>query len=675
MLYQTQSDNNHEHLVNIDTNTQQGECSRTKRHTHFVVFDAQANAYLLQPADDGHTHDIVELQTIEDPEPPAPKLPSTDEEVIATQTTRYQEAYEAERVSIEQGQECVAFREGDQWTNEIKNKLASANRACLTINHVAPMVETLSGVARQNRTDIKVFPVENGDQFTADVLTQAIKQILTKNEFDYEEIDVFEDEVTAGRGVFEVYPDFDENIEGDIKVKHVAWDMVTIAPHMRKDLSDAEYTFKWKWISEEQLKNLYPDRKTDIDDAFVRFDNAPEDVDTLTQDDIFLNPLYTNSKTKQVKLLECESKEYYNLNVYVDAFTGSAIAENELPKPLSKQLKTLRSLNVLKRRLYRMRKTVTAGQLVLEDEYIDTPDNSFSIIVVYAYKRGLYFEGKVERVKDAQRELNKRRSQTVDIINTTINNGWFYEDETFKNAREEENFKNNSSSAGFVIKIDNIERPPHKVEAGKVERGIVELEVNSQRSFREISNINTELLGQAPSYQSGIALQHQQRQALIGNEYLFDNLTRGKKELGRRLIGWIQEIYTPERIARLVLNQATVEKVFIEKQQLQPQDQQQVQMFIQKVKQMLSNQDLTNYDVAIGENNSTPTTQLANLQIMQQLAQSGVPIPPTALLELAPIPNKEAILKMLQEQQQREQQIEKGKQQTEIQKTLIAHQG
>jgi len=328
-----------------------------------------------------------------------------------------------------------------------------------------------------------------------------------------------------------------------------------------------------------------------------------------------------------------------------------------------------------------LRQTVTAGDKVLEDVYLDSPilNNSngyaFSTIIVYAYKRGLYFEGKIQRVKDPQREINKRRSQTVDIVNTSINNGWFYEEDTFKNSHEEENFVKNSSTAGFAIKVDDITRPPQKVEAGVVERGIVELEANSQRSFREVSNINTELLGQAPSYQSGVALQQQQRQALVGNEYLFDNMNRGKRELGRRLIAWIQKIYTPERIARLVLNQAMVEKVFIAKQQLDPQNQQQVEAYLMKIQGMLDNEDLINYDVAIGENNSTPTTQLANLQMLQNLAQAGVPIPPMALLESSPIPNKQAVIQMIEQQQQQEQQSEDRRYNTELQKTMIAQQG
>ena len=680
MLLQTSTVEKHRHVVYVNEQNRQSECGKTKQHRHAIVYDPNTQTFVVNPAEDGHTH---QLEQFTQTEPTNPRIKEDEAETLSSITQRFAEAYESERYSIERGQESIDFKEGNQWTPQAIQALASQKRAALTINHVAPMIETLSGIARQQRTDIKVLPVEGGDQFSADVLTQAIKQILVQNEFDHEEIDVFEDQVSTGRGVLEVYPDYDENIEGNIKVRYLPFDMITIAPHYRKDLSDAEYMFKWKWVSQAQLQNIYPEFKGEIEALYNKFNYADtiSQIDTLTKDAIFSNPLYTNKQTKQLRLLECESKEYYTLKVWVNLQTAETIGEDEMPKDLAKQFKTLQTYRFVKRRLFRLRRTVTAGDKVLEDDYIDSPTvdningNAFSTIVVYAYKRGLYFEGKIERMKDPQRELNKRRSQTVDIVNTTINNGWFYGEDTFSNKRDEDNFLQNSSTAGFAIKINDVKEPPMKVAAGVVERGIVELEMNSQRSLREITNINTELLGQAPSYQSGVALQHQQRAALVGNEYLFDNFNRGKKELGRRLIAWIQRIYTPERIARMVLNQAMVDKVFINKEQLDPKNQQQVQVFIQKVKQMLDNQDLNKYDVAIGESNSTPTTQLANLQMMQQLAASGVPIPPMALLEMSPIPNKEQIMQMLQQQQQAEQQAENQKYQTEIQKTVIAHQG
>lgn len=692
MFFTTSETNKHRHLGYWDEAGSTGEVGRVKKHKHELRYLPESGGFMLVAAKDGHTHYVEDIRPEEipdslpelrayDPDTGTASETETEEDIVTRKYNQFDEAYDAELDSIDRGQESVDFREGKQWPEAVKAELEGNNRAAVTINHVAPAIETLSGIARQQRTDIKIFPVEGGDQFTADVLTQSIKQILAQNEYEYEEIEMFEDEISAGRGAIAVYPSFDNNLEGEIKIRHVPWDMFTVAPHRRKDLEDAEYVFRWEWVSHARLTNLYPEKKQEIRHLYDKLERSHQYLkdDTMTRDSVLLNPVYANSKSRQLRLLECEEKEYYTVKVYIHLNTAEAVSENELPKDLKSQLSTLDSLAHVTRRLFRVRKTVVCGDIIFEDQYLDVParqlqsGNPFSLLVAYAYKRGLYFEGKIERMKDPQLELNKRRSQTIDIVNTCINNGWFYEEGTFQTPNDEEDFRENVSKAGFTQKIENIERPPMKVASNAVDRAVVDLEANSRQSIREISNINSELLGQAPSYQSGIALQNQQRQALTGNEYLFDNMNRAKKELGRRLVGWIQKLYSPQRVARLVLNQAVIDKVFIAGEQLDPQNQQQVQQFMQRVDAMLSNADLINYDVAIGEANSTPTTQLSNLQLMHDLARAGVPIPPLALLEMAPIPNKEVIMQYVQQQMQAEQDIERSKQETEIRKTQIAH--
>jgi hypothetical protein len=382
--------------------------------------------------------------------------------------------------------------------------------------------------------------------------------------------------------------------------------------------------------------------------------------------------------------MECEEKEYFTLNLYLDPTTGFVISDLDVPAQLRASLKTLlpgSSLQQIKQKRHKIRRTVIAGSTLLDDYYPDlpVPPNStgpaFSVLVAYAYKRGPVFVGKIERSKDPQRELNKRRSQMVDIVNTSINNGWFMEEGQFASKAAEEQFKRDAATAGFVAKIRDISRPPHKVEAGQVQPGVVQLELASLQSFRDVTNVNSSLLGAQDRSDSGVVLMHRQRQALVGNEYLFDNMARLKKDLGRTLIQWIAKIYTPRRIARLVMDQARVEaarnsQLQLAGQPVDPNDQQVLQM----IESRLYDKDLLAYDVEVGEAGATPTTQLANLQLLMEMAGRGVPIPPEALLEVAPIPNKDRILQALQMAKQEQKAAEDKKYQTELDKSKIAAQ-
>ena len=81
------------------------------------------------------------------------------------------------------------------------------------------MIEALSGIYRRNRTDLRAYPTENSDAAIADVLTYALKNILSNTGSDAEETEAFEDAATTGRGILEVYPDFDADIRGQLKIR------------------------------------------------------------------------------------------------------------------------------------------------------------------------------------------------------------------------------------------------------------------------------------------------------------------------------------------------------------------------------------------------------------------------------------------------------------------------
>jgi hypothetical protein len=669
----------HQHLIYV-SDTGIAVCAPAKNHAHPLTIQPsedpnQPPLVIVQPAK-GHVHDAVPL-------PPMPAMPEElkkeedDAELINRKSTQFYNAHTADRDSIDRGQESVKYREGDQWPEEVKAKLEAKSRACLTINHIAPLVETLSGLYRRNRTDLRCYPTENGDADIADVLTYVLKNIMSTCVADVEEVDAFEDAVTTGRGILMVYPDFDADIRGFLRLRRHPWDMVVFGPHLRKDLEDCEYFFLWNWLSKEQMKNLYPDKAEEIAEMFGRLEQFSNLVyDLSDQDSPLMNSLFADPKNKEIRMLESEEKVYYRLKVYTDPQTGFIVEETEIPKELRGQLAKIKPLRRIERRLYRIRRTVIAGDVVLEDMYVDRPTPpgalgpSFSVFPIYAYKRGNRFEGKVERLKDPQLEINKRRSQIVDIVNTSINNGWLLPKSAFGSQNEKQKFIDTVATPGFTVEVPDMSEAnrPVKIEGGRVEPSVVQLELNSLQSFRETSNVNVELLGMGSQYQSGTAISHRIQQSLMGNEYLFDNMSQVKKRIGRELLLWIQELYSPDRIFRLFFDQAQIEQAMVGGEQADPHNMQ----LMQQIATRLQDADLTLYDITVGETGQSPTAQLANFDMMMELAGKGVPLPPQLFIELAPIPNKARIMQILQQANEAQSQAEDKKYDTEIQKTVIA---
>jgi hypothetical protein len=314
-----------------------------------------------------------------------------------------------------------------------------------------------------------------------------------------------------------------------------------------------------------------------------------------------------------------------------------------------------------------MRVTTIAGGVLLLDEYPDDHPDDFNIIPVFAKKRGNKWWGKVHTAKDMQREINKRHSQAIDILNKCASYGWFHDHTTFPTPTDKANWLKNASSPGFNQEVANTDKPPVEVSGTKFPVEIVQLEQLSTEKLREIMNINPELLGLNSRAESGVAIAEKKRQGLVGNEFLFDNLALSKKRLGRAIIRLIQKAYTPERIMRIVSSVNSRAPVEVAGKPIDQYDPAEIQ-------RMLKNSDLTKHDVAVTESAYSPTNRRYNFIVWSELAGRGIPVPPELLIELSDLGDKEKVKQQIEQMKQQQAELENKKIDAEIQKTLISAQ-
>jgi hypothetical protein len=695
LLQTVKQKNGHSHIVYVNDKKGEGVTSKTKDHIHQVVDDIEqvpqfnpqtgqplidpqtgqivvvpkSNGWKVLPAHDGHTHLLAEYVS--------KKKEEKKDDVITVKEniSLYKEAKEYEKESVKKATESEEFYRGEQWSKESKNELKSKKRAALTINEIESKIDLLSGYHRSNRTDIKYIPVEDGDAKIAEMLTIVAKNVLDQCNFESEENDVFDDMLIPGRGNYDIYVDYDSNIRGDIKIERFPWDNIYYGPHIKRDASDCEYIVKWKWYSKAKIEQLFPDVA----------DKLTSEVETYNErDDLHHNPGegYTdpdesweyspdvdlvNIQRKEFKMLEIWRKEYHREYVAVnveDDFYFNAESWNESDV---NAIKTIPGFTVISRVAQKIRVVKTASKTLLDDDYPELVWDDFYTIPVYAKKRGKEWWGKVEAAKDAQRENNKRHSQLIDIANKVATYGWFYDGSTFSKPSDMQNFKNNSSSPGFIAEIQDVKRPPVQTEGVTFPKELAAIMAIESQKIKDVMNVNIAMSGQSSGDQSGAALELQKQQGLLGNEFLFDNQTLSKRKLARLLLLMIQKVYTPDRIYRVLQNQTQKNQVQI---QGQPLEQYPREMILE----MLENADLSKYDIAISENRWTPSNRIAKRIELKELAQQGFPIPPALMFKYIDIDDddKQMALQSIQSQQQAEQQKEQGKVQGEIMKTKIA---
>ena len=640
-----------------------------------------------------HTHAVEEL-VLEDREPVW--LQNEESEDVKEIRQLYEEGLKQDGEYLKNAEEDENFYMGDQWDTKDLQKLKSKKRACLTLNEIESKIDTLSGYYRQNRYDITFFPTENGDQLVADVLSNLAKHVQEKNNFDYREVEVFEDKAITGRGNYKIWIDYNKDIRGEIKLRDFPYDKVVYGEHRDKDCDDLEYNVAWEWVSKNKLKQLYPDKAKAIDDwmeatrlkSGTDTSDIPEDfTDKYAAEskydtkDGWINfgtsERYVDPSQKKYKLLELHKKVYDKVRIIAnlrDNYIEDEYFYEDLPQESREKLGTIPGLTMIPRVIESIAIMQSAGAILLSKDESDLGD-AWSIIPDYAKKRGSNVWGKVRVMKDHQKMINKIHSNSVDIIARMAVYGWMYDSQTFNGSdRAKQKFITQSSTPGFVLEVGSVSAPPLKFEGGKYPNELVQTQEFISRKMNEVSNINPELLGQSSqSQQSGTNFIAKREGALVGNEFLFDNSSLSKRMLGRALLAAIKVVFgaDPERVVKLLKNRIARGQQVVVGDSVQDQD----KFPIEDIMERLNNDDYSNYDVVVGEAQHSPTRRQATWNYMLQLAQAGLAIPPDIFYELSELPLylKKQIQAYNANVASTEKQQMDSKQSTEIWKTIIAN--
>lgn len=661
------------HSHNLEVQAQYSETQVTDPNTGMPVMQRQQTGVIPVITEaNGHTHEISDV-VIED----SSKKKESEDELLEMLYDHYKIAFNLNKESRDKANDSEKYFKNEQWRNPDKKQMEATNRPCLTYNIIYPRIKTLSGVQRQNRTDFKFYPIEGSDQRGADILDVVVKSVLTNTNYWGEETELFERVAMAGLEAFEVFVDYTNNIEGDIVIQDFSWRNFLLGKHVKKDCSDLEYLVKIKRINKKKLKEMYPEKRDEIDEMFKEFSDmrSGEYAGMYSEEDGHganlkrLGSYNWDEFDKDTCLFkEFWLKEWERQYIFTDVETEEAINLAGWKESDVKSLKTLPNVDIVNRVTYKIRVVKLIGKLILEDEYPDLPVNDFNIIPVYAEKVNDEWFGKVELVKNAQDEINKRMSTMADQLNKMNFSGYFYDDETFGDNFNEDGYKRNISRPGFLQKVKDLTRIPIKVEGVQYPQALENATAAMLRMVDQLMNINPEMLGQPSSVESGKALLQKERQALLGNEYLYDNLSLAKKKLGRYIVAMIQKTYSVDRILRILNNQhmrdKSVEIGGIPYDQYTPEE----------ITELINNTDLTKYDVAIEEVNFTPTMRLWISSMLAELAAKGVQVPPEIIIEMFPLPDveKKKILDSIQQAKQAAAQEQQMKSQAEIQKTMIA---
>lgn len=581
----------------------------------------------------------------------------------------FKEAVEGQQAWRKIALEDREFYSGKQWAKADKKALEDVHRPAITINRIKPLINVLCGYQRLNRYDIEFLPRTNDDDEQAALRKGVTKYIMDRCHYNYEESDVFNDGVVVGIGWFEVGYQFDWlTQDGDAFIRRVSPFDIYVDPETRdKHYRDMKYIIRARWVDKDELIAKYPQHEQEINAQTAAY--MTEEMES----DKRVNELWYSHETKKIRFAECWYKKAVQKQLFI-LRTGEVVEQVTAEMVAYGLVQGQQSVTTTEIRMMAFFDNVT-----LED--IPSP-----------YKHGLipfvpficYYQGEddipagvVRDLKDPQREINKRRSQELHILNTQSNGGWIAEDGAMT-PQQEASFKKNASTPGALLKVATGSLAAQRLQRLEPQMPPSNVMTATQEAMNEmpsISGINEALMGtDISNQQSGRAIELKQKQAITHIAGLFDNLRMAKELIvemlwGKRgAPGIIPQFYTEEKTFRIVGENGESQMVTVN-QQVQEQQVNPQTGLIQTITRTLNDLSVGEYDIVISDTPATSTQRTAQFwSLVDACGKLGIQgnMIMDILIDLSDIPQRQEIKRRLQSQQEQQAQAQQQQMQAQM---------
>lgn len=589
---------------------------------------------------------------------------------------------------------------GNQWDEDDAEALRKAGVEPLTINKIRPIIKLITGIERQSRSDIVAFPEGQEDSIKAEIATRLIKCVMKKSSGQNKLSAQFKSGVTGGACFLEPYVDYSfDLLNGEMKFRKVSATRILYDPDAEEyDLSDARYVIKLsRGLSEDQLIDLFPDAKKKIEKiehskflfdekgnlTNIQFEGYPdhefENKELEDEEGGFdLAEYYYKDKAKKYyvaskvdgTLIEVDSKE--EADVYAQDLNAK-LQQTMMPGQEPS------GAVVIEKDVPEIRRKAFVGGTELDDDVAWSYPRwkNYPFIPYFSewnveedVDKELLIQGIVRSLKSLQFEYNKRRTQELRHLNSSLNSGYFGPKGAVDKPNQDK-IQKFGATPGIYIEYDPEKAggstPANwKITPTPLSQGHAQLAAENAQDIKEASGVNPDLLANDSESQSGKAILLKQRQGLVMVQEPLDNYGETKRILGKFILSQLGELFTVETAVKVLgeswVNQQDVFKEPVLDPAVKPQlgTDGKIQLQLnpglvgQVINEVLNDASLGKYDVTIGEGVYSETSRMANHMLLLDMAKQGLPIPPDILIKESSLPesSKSQILAALESQRQ-----------------------
>jgi hypothetical protein len=462
-----------------------------------------------------------------------------DDKFMNEMRTRFELSIEADSENRVRSLDDVRFVsvQGEQWDEYQKRKRKT--RPCYEFNRLRQHIRQVTGDQRQNRPQIKLRAVEQGDKETADIMQGLIRNIESISNADKAYDTAFEWAVTGGYGVWRLKTEYNTNdsFEQDIKIQEVTNPFsVYFDPSAQEfDRRDAQYAFVITRIGKDEFKQKYPN------DELIDYTGANYDIQHWIDD-------------ASVTLCEYWYKQYEDKNLLLLS-NGNTVYEDEIPDRMVLEANGITVLKERKVEVPKVKMALLTGEGVIEEA--DWAGRYIPIVPVYGdivdIDGEFHYSGMVRFGKDAQRVYNYHRTTMIETIANAPKVPYLVTPEQIKGfeglwkSANAENmpflpYNPDPRAGGMPQRSGGVEIPQALITA-------------SQYDAEDIKAVTGQFdasMGANGNETSGRAILARQREGDTATYSYVDNLSRAIRYTGEILVDLIPKIYDTERVVRIL---------------------------------------------------------------------------------------------------------------------------
>lgn len=570
------------------------------------------------------------------------------------------------------------FYANRQWTDAELAEMRATGRPALTINQTFRTLDSIVGEMLYSTGDVRFTPSSvDAQDDAADALDKIWVNVNQQSKTQFFEPQLLLDGLLTGRAYYDIRVDFDNSLQGQIKITRKRSQNIVLSPQINsRDPDDWPEVFETSYTSIDSIERLYGAAAANEIKAAGQCDFlCPEDryeermlSDRLTRNSPTNGFDYTRAVNEQTHLMTRRLiQRQYRTNKYKEFFVEPTTGDmTEVPENWDRNriaaMVNAAGVVVIKRLASTIRWRVSCDRFILHDE--DSPYNHFTIVPFFPWFVDGYTMSLGENLIDMQRMTNKLYSQYLHILNSAANSGWKVKAGSLQNMSEEQ-LKTDGAQTGLVAVLTDV-NDMERIEPGVLPQGHDTLAATVRSMFDDVSGYTNTMKGADRADAAGKAIDAKIARGAVNLATAYNAIYHAKTMLAERTLDLAQSYYTETRFLRIsqgygapnatkTINQPTPEGGF------------------------LNDICVGKYAVAITPAAQRDTVEQNAFQQLVQMRQDlGMVIPDDVLLQYSALPDKKKIQDAIAnaggtpEQQAQKAQLEQQMSQAELENTLAS---